>query len=159
MWVRLVAELFSDIRERVVAVVLVEGATDGRDVGESVVVVIDCEGDASARDAGLLRDILEGDVAGRAFVQEERRSADKQIRFAVIVDIQCVDVVCLQLWKAVGDILEAWDSDFRKMGARFRRFVFRCCLFGGELDASCEEKGEEKREFCIIHDGTDGMKE
>ena len=41
--VRLVAELFRDIREGVVAVVLVEGAADGRDVGESVVVVIDCD--------------------------------------------------------------------------------------------------------------------
>ncbi len=90
-----VAKLFRDIREGVVTIVFVEGATDGGDVGKTIVVVIDGERDAAACDAGLLRDILKGDVAGSAFIEEKRRAADEQIRLAVVVDIQRVNVVCL----------------------------------------------------------------
>ena len=49
MRIWLVAKLFGDIRERVVTVVFIEGAADGRDIDETIVVVIDGERDAAAR--------------------------------------------------------------------------------------------------------------
>ena len=109
--VRHEAELFGDIRERVVAVVLIECAACGDDIDKAIVVEIDGKRDAAACQPCLLSDVLEGDFAWRAFVEKEGGAADEEVWPAVVVDVQHIDMVGVELWENRGDILEFRDGD------------------------------------------------